>query len=143
MNKAIVIIILLLTCFSAESIVKKGYSSKSTGGMEFKVDSIDFRQDLTRIYGRLTGIPHTANRIDAIHLSGQMLPKGGVAEDIDGIDFKRWFQWEDNGSINLEIDFPPCNKNGVSATMIVDSPKGECVWTITQIKSSKIRTKRK
>ncbi len=132
MKQFILIITIMLACFSSQAIIKKNYSSRSTGGMELKVDSIDFRKDLTRVYGKLIGTPHTSSRIDAIHLSGDMLPKGATSNDIDGIDFKRWFQWEDSGSIYLEIDFPPCNKNGKNATMIVDSPKGQCTWIITQ-----------
>ncbi len=145
MKKFILIPFILLGCFlTSNAVVVKGYSTKSNNNeMTFKIDSIDFRKDLTRVYGKLIGRPHTANRIDKIKLTGEMLTKGGVADDIEGVDFKRWFQWEDNGSPILEIDFPPCNRNAKSATMIVDSPKGNCIWTITKTTPTKSNYKRK
>lgn len=30
-----------------------------------------------------------------------------TANDIDGVDFHRYFQWENEGRIDLEVDFPP------------------------------------
>lgn len=72
--------------------------------MAFSVDSIDYRKDLTRVYGTLTGTPHRSgriDRIDAVTAAGTM-----TATDIEGVDFERYFQWEDDGIILLEIDFP-------------------------------------
>ncbi|MCC8038246.1 MAG: hypothetical protein LIP02_08975 [Bacteroidales bacterium] len=76
--------------------------------MSLKIDSISQRADLTRVYCRIIGKPHTSDRIDAATLE----LKGGKvkATDIDGVDFKRYFQWEDDGVIVLEIDFPPIKK---------------------------------
>ncbi|MBD5252939.1 MAG: hypothetical protein HDS51_01755 [Barnesiella sp.] len=92
---------------TAYSGVKRNYVSAPAGASEpiaFTVDSIDFRKDLTRVYGRLTGAPHTSNRIDDATL---YTPAGAFeATDIDGVDFRRYFQWEDDGEIAIEIDFP-------------------------------------
>lgn len=98
----------MLVASAANSAVVKGYRSTpatTTEPLAFTVDSIDYRKDLTRVYGRLTGRPHTSQRIDDARIlssSGEM-----EATDIDGVDFQRYFQWEDDGVILLEIDFPP------------------------------------
>lgn len=74
--------------------------------IDFVVTAIDrlVEDGIVRIEGTLSGKPHTAQRIDSIVL----LDDGRAIEatDIDGIDFKRYFQWEDDGEIHLEIDFP-------------------------------------
>ena len=57
-----------------------------------------------RINVCVVGIPHTSQRIDGVDLvMGSKIIK---ASDIDGIDFERYFQFEDDGVIVLEIDFP-------------------------------------
>ncbi len=75
------------------------------GAMQLIVDSIDFRKDLTRVYCRLSRLPHTAHRIDSATLTAGT--RVLAAKDIDGIEFKHYFQFEDNGSVSLEIDFAP------------------------------------
>lgn len=62
---------------------------------------VDSRKDLVRVSLTMLCVPHTAHRIDSVTLDGR------GATDIDGVDFKRWFQFEDDGSISVEIDFPP------------------------------------
>jgi len=71
------------------------------------VDSVEWRDDLTRVYCRITGHPHTSGRIDAVAMDIPGARGSHVASDIDGVDFRRYFQWEDDGVIVLEIDFPP------------------------------------
>lgn len=74
--------------------------------MTAAVDSVMTRPDVTRIYCRAIGRPHTSQRIDSIYIT---LPDGNStgATDIDPLYFHRGFQWEDETDINLEIDFPP------------------------------------
>ena len=55
------------------------------------------------------------------------------ATDIDGIDMKRWFQWEDDNAIYVEIDFPPM-KIQSEFTIMLSGPKGPSKWTIIQSK---------
>lgn len=104
-------------------------SATSTGSLTFLADSVDFRPDLTRVYGRLSGRPHTSNRIDFIYVrpaSGTQ----GESTDIDGVDMKRWFQWEDDGIIPVEIDFPAMSpQSGMVIT--VEGPRGESVWKLS------------
>lgn len=91
------------------------------------VDSIDFRTDLTRVYGKLVGRPHTSHRVDdATLLSGKSSFK---ADDIDGVDFKRYFQWEDEGEILIEIDFPKMKRFN-AAQLILVTPRGESVTSV-------------
>ncbi len=104
-------------------------SATSTGSLTFLADSVDFRPDLTRVYGRLSGRPHTSNRIDFIYVRPA---QGAQAEstDIDGVDMKRWFQWEDDGIIPVEIDFPAMSpQSGMVIT--VEGPRGESVWKLS------------
>lgn len=89
---------------STEAKVVKDYVSASDNTLSFQVDSIDYRSDLTRIYGKLIGKPHTSNRIDGVTFTG--IGSAVTATDIDGVDFQRYFQWEDDGQIPVEIDFP-------------------------------------
>lgn len=104
---ALAVTALVAVACAAHSDVVRGYVSVPAGTSEpisFTVDSIDFRKDLTRVYGKITGLPHTSNRIDDATL---YTPSGNhEATDIDGVDFRRYFQWEDEGEILLEIDFP-------------------------------------
>ncbi len=98
---------LILVAAAGHGRVYRDYVTAPAGPSEpvtFTVDSIDFRSDLTRVYGKVTGLPHTSNRIDGATL---VTPAGACqATDIDGIDFRRYFQWEDDGVILVEIDFP-------------------------------------
>ncbi len=103
-----IFLILSLCVISVSAKIVKGYSAdaKSSAGLiSFTIESIDFRDDLTRIYGKLVGMPHTSNRIDEIFIvtsSGEPI----YSTDIEGVDMKRYFQWEDSGEIEVEIDFP-------------------------------------
>ena len=113
-------------------------SATSTGSLTLLADSVDFRSDLTRVYGRLSGRPHTSNRIDFISVRGS---EGAETEssDIDGVDMKRWFQWEDDGIIPVEIDFPAM-KPLTYMVITVQGPRGESIWKITnRTKKSKKR----
>ncbi len=107
-------------------------ASKSGGQIGFKIEKIDYRDDLTRVYGFLIGKPHTSGRIDEmifVASTGEKLD----ATDIDGIDMKRWFQWEDDNAIYVEIDFPPM-KIQSEFTIMLSGPKVPSKWTIIQSK---------
>lgn len=94
------------------------------------IDSIDRREDLTRVYCTFAGQPHTSDRIDSVTLVTvtRRLP----ATDIDGVDFKRYFQWEDDGNIRLEIDFGPADAadgDTVGWQMLFDTVHGTVTST--------------
>ena len=120
--------------------VHKGYTSTSSGSIKMMVDSIDYRSDLTRVYGTLVGRPHTSNRIDGIvAVQGE---KTFDATDLDGVDMKRWFQWEDDGLIPVEIDFPVI-KAECSFSVELDGPRGESQWSISAIPAIRTAPKNK
>lgn len=98
------------------------YNSVSDGTPSLTVDSIDYRKDLTRVYGHLSGTPHTSSRIDAVTLTAD--GKLRECSDIDGVDFNRYFQWEDDGKILIELDFQsmPQVREGM---ITIKTPHGE------------------
>lgn len=110
LRTAFAVMMLAIAAVSASALSPIPSSSTSTTKQTQKptatvtIDSIQWRADLTRVYCRIIGKPHTADRIDGVEMS---VPKRRyAADDIDGVDFKRYFQWEDENYINLEIDFP-------------------------------------
>lgn len=105
-------------------------ASKSGGQIGFKIEKIDYRDDLTRVYGFLIGKPHTSGRIDEMIFVASTGEKQG-ATDMDGVDMKRWFQWEEDNAIYVEIDFPPM-KIQSEFTIMLSGPKGPSKWTIIQ-----------
>lgn len=94
---------LIVVAVAAQARTERHYRATAAQHINLTVDSIDFRSDLTRVYGKLVGRPHTSQRIDEaiIHIGQASFQ----ARDIDGVDFKRWFQWEEDGNIPVEIDF--------------------------------------
>lgn len=140
MNKKLFYTLILLFACNFLVVARDVYDCKaqSTGIIIFLADSIDFRSDLTRVYGRMSGRPHTSGRID--FMSAVSGGKEMMATDIDGVDFKRYFQWEDDGIIPIEIDFPPMKPNG-SITIKTNGPTGESIWKISLGKLRKKRRK--
>ena len=112
---------LFVAVIVAQAHVERKYRASASLHINLVVDSIDYRTDLTRLYGKLIGVPHTSQRIDALTLSSAS--KTYQAVDIDGVDFKRWFQWEDDGIIAVEIDFDVMSpvKHGV---ITINTPRG-------------------
>lgn len=133
--------ILLLTILASSAIcakVTRNWNSSSPDNLlTLIVDSIDFTPDYTRVYGKLAGRPHTSGRIDASAIT----VKGKVMEgtDIDGVDFKRYFQWEDDGFIPVELDFPAMKPFG-KGFITLDTPRGHSLTTVSDGSNNK-RTK--
>lgn len=70
----------------------------------------------------LIGIPHTSQRVDSVDL--KVGKKIVPANDIDGVDFKRYFQFEDEGVVTIEVDFPFTGTLPKDATLKFHTPKG-------------------
>lgn len=71
----------------------------------------------------LVGLPHTSQRIDGVDLvMGSKLVK---ATDIDGIDFERYFQFEDEGIKSIDIDFPFKGALPKTAKLVFHTVKGD------------------
>jgi hypothetical protein len=110
-----------LTAAVAQARVVRQYRVAHGAHIAVKVDSVDYRSDLTRVYGKLIGKPHTSQRIDSISLAVD----GSTfrAADIDGVDFRRWFQWEEAGTIAVEIDFEAMTQVS-SGKLIITTARG-------------------
>lgn len=126
---AISMVCLLAAVLLAQAKTEYNYKSTAAEHLTLVVDSVDFRTDLTRIYGRFVGRPHTSQRIDALVL--EVNGKKISATDIDGVDFKRWFQWEDDGVINVELDFPAMNQFD-RGSLLITTPRGLDHCTISR-----------
>lgn len=125
---------------SLSAKVVKDFTSTSDNVLTFTVDSIDYRQDLTRVYGRVQGRPHTSARIDEVQYIGN--GAAWTATDIDGVDFRRYFQWEDENEIPLEIDFP-ATKPDSGVQLVFTTARGQSTTTAkTAAKTKKIATKK-
>ncbi len=122
---------LIIVAVAAQARTERHYRTTAAKHINITVDSIDFRNDVTRMYAKLYGNPHTSQRIDEAML--RIGTASFQARDIDGVDFKRWFQWEEDGIIPVEIDFrqmTPFN----NAKLELVTPRGT---DITEIKTSK------
>lgn len=93
-------LLLLLGAAVAQGQFRKT-AEKVKHEMTVEIDSICCREDLSRVYCKAIGRPNTSDRIDSVKLNGKI-----AATDIDPIYFERAFQWEEDGIITLEIDFP-------------------------------------
>lgn len=119
----------------------RSYESATDGTPVMIVDSIDYRKELTRVYGRLAGAPNTNSRVDMVSVTAG----GKVQEctDIDGVDFNRYFQWEESGEIAIELDFSPMAPTN-EGVLTIKTPQGESVtkFTLTSgVKGKKARGK--
>lgn len=102
--------------------------------MRFDISDITSKPDdgIIRIGGNLTGTPHTSQRIDSITIIHNDAPLKAV--DIDGVDFERYFQWEDDGKIYIEIDFPYFSVSGegkdclAGNTVVFHTVKGDITY---------------
>ncbi|MCM1021155.1 MAG: hypothetical protein NC343_02445 [Muribaculum sp.] len=123
------VLALVVAAIAAQAKTERLYKSTPSQHIGVQVDSIDFRPDVTRIYLKLIGRPHTSQRIDqaALHVGNVNYQ----ALDIDGVDFNRWFQWEDDGIIPVELDFRSMSKFN-NATLEFKTPRGTEKLQITK-----------
>lgn len=115
------ILFLIIAVSVANARVEKNYKNTAADHVNLIIDSIDFREDLTRLYGRMIGRPHTSQKINRMEM--RVGNEAFKAEDIDGVDFERWFQWEDDGVISIEVDFKAM-KPVKSGTLIIETARG-------------------
>lgn len=127
------------TAEAAAPVTMKRVTSKKR--CDAVITKVEFRSDLTRVYATLNGIPHTSFRIDKVVLITPA-KKSYQFTDIDGIDAKRYFQWEDDGIIKIEIDFPAMN-NCQQFTLEFYGPDNEKVTTLYKKAVTKKTQKKK
>ena len=125
------VMFLLVTAFVsyARSERKPRYSLSDGQHLTLVIDSIDYRADLTRMYGKFVGRPHIFFFFLSITLHNGS--RSYAATDIDGVVFDRWFQWEEDGVIAVEIDFDkmPEIKTG---RLVIVTPRGTDSCTMTK-----------
>lgn len=88
-------------------------------------DNVKKTDDGIRISLCLIGIPHTSQRIDSIDL--KVGERQYPANDIDGVEFKKYFQFEDEGVITIEVDFPFKSTLPKNAALVFHTVKGDIV----------------
>lgn len=110
-------VILLGVAVAKSQFVKPSEAPKHE--LKIEIDSIQCRQDLSRVYCKAIGRPNTSNRIDAVSLNGKI-----AAKDIDPIYFRQAFQWEEDGVIALEIDFPALKRRPSAFYLEFQTPYG-------------------
>lgn len=92
-------------------------------GFNVITDKVAATDEGIRVTLCLVGIPSTSQRIDGIDLvDGQTVVP---ANDIDGVDFKRYFQFEDTGVQVIEVDFPFKGQLPKTASLIFHTEKGD------------------
>lgn len=72
--------------------------------MQVRIEKVDNNNSdgVSRISCALVGIPHTSSRVDSV-----IAVVKGVkykSTDIDGVDYGRYFQWEEDGVIPVDVD---------------------------------------
>lgn len=99
-----------------------------------KIGEIDNsnNQGVSRIGLTLFGQPNTSSRIDSIvMMNGKEHLR---ATDIDGVDFQRYFQWEENGEIYVEVDFPRRKNFKRDAKLVIYTVNGDIIAPIVNNK---------
>lgn len=125
-----------MTFFTLDAKVLKGYHTVVAPGSHndivLVIDSIDFRSDLTRVYGHIDSRPNTSACINSFVLNADNTPFR--ATDIDGFDFERRFQWEETGVLPIEIDFPVIKgvRPTASLNIVAATDRGPYCWNITR-----------
>ncbi len=134
--KKLIVALFIAICWSVVAFGARyeGFTSANSVNTPLKVvvDAVECRPDLTRVYARFVGQPHTSNRVDAITLV--IGGKSYTSTDIDGVDLKRYFQWEDTPDIKVEIDFPALKKMLKKFEIKSVTPRGESVTRVSQKK---------
>lgn len=80
--------------------------------------------NVNRLAVDLLSASHTSSRIDSVAVK---LRDGRryKSTDIDGVDFERYFQWEDEGIISIELDFPKTGVYALGDSIIFYTVHGE------------------
>ncbi len=88
-------------------------------------------QNATRFIVDLVSVPNTSSRID----SATWIADGRrcLANDIDGVDFQRYFQWEEDGVVRVEIDFPRLKRLPRNSRIVLHTVHGDCVVDMSQV----------
>jgi len=124
--KSLLTILILLICSLSGTFLQFGANAQNQqfdAGINIIPDKVAQTDNGIRITLCIIGIPHTSQRIDGIDLvSGTQTVK---ATDIDGVDFERYFQFEDKGVLVIEVDFPFKDTLSKTAHLVIHTVKGD------------------
>ena len=90
------------------------------------VDSILLRDTLSRLYITLKQPPHTTLTLhDDWVIQDSLGNFTARIKDVDGVDFNRIFQFDDDSTVAVEMDFPPLPASCSEFDLIGNKPSGE------------------
>lgn len=90
------------------------------------VDSILLRDTLSRLYITLKQPPHTTLTLyDDWVIQDSLGSFTARVKDMDGADFNRIFQFDDDSIVSVEMDFPPLPTSWNEFDLIGNKPSGE------------------
>lgn len=90
------------------------------------VDSILLRDTLSRLYITLKQPPHTTLTLhDDWEIQDSLGNFTVRIKDVDGVDFNRIFQFDDDSTVAVEMDFPPLPASCSEFDLIGNKPSGE------------------
>lgn len=97
-------VVFIMACNYKADAQPKGHDVSSP--VSFEVTALESHPDenLVRVCGELKSRPNTSACIRSIILTDGK--EQLIAIDTDGFDLMRYFQWEESGEIDVEIDFP-------------------------------------
>ncbi len=106
MNKILIALSAIVLFGGQITVMGQGQGTKHAPrhAMTVRVDQIDNTNSdgVSRVACVLLGIPHTSSRVDSV--TAVIGNKTVKATDIDGVDFGRYFQWEDDSALPVEVD---------------------------------------
>ena len=89
------------------------------------VDSILLRDTLSRLYITLKQPPHTTLTLhDDWEIQDSLGNFTVRIKDVDGVDFNRIFQFDDDSTVAVEMDFPPLPASCSEFDLIGNKPSG-------------------
>lgn len=144
MNFKIKIIMLLMAFVSTVSVAQAPLTATKyikTHPVKTVVKAVDNKnnQNTTRITVSLISQPNTSSRIDSAHfVNGNEQLR---AVDIDGVDFGRYFQWEEDGMVSVDVDFPRRNKFVRDAVVVLHTVHGDLMAPLAPVFKSKVTRK--
>ena len=90
---------------------------------------------VTRIGIDLKSFPSTSSRLDSATLVNGK--KSFRATDVDGVEVNRYFQWEENGVVYIELDFPRQKKIDKDSKVILHTVHGDYILSLKKSSRNK------
>lgn len=106
------------------TLIAPSWTARNTPAIT--VDSILLRDTLSRLYITLKQPPHTTLTLyDDWVIQDSLSSFTARVKDMDGADFNRIFQFDDDSIVSVEMDFPPLPASWNEFDLIGNKPSGE------------------